>query len=137
MGSSCVGRVGECDHVGRGELLCGQGGVVVCLWGAPVWAGRGGGELLCGQCLACGRSRGRGLVGGWSWASILFECCVCERWSGWTSPRRVSVDVSPRESGGVLLHSWSVPFDLRAVRLSVDLQAVGSSVPAIKRGATA
>ena len=36
--------------------------------------------------------------------SILFECCVCDGWSRWTSPGRVSVDVSLRESGVVLLH---------------------------------
>ena len=39
------------------------------------------------------------------WTCVKFECCVCEGWSGWTSPGRVSVDVSRRESGGVVLHS--------------------------------
>ena len=46
----------------------------------------------------------RRLVGGGARTSILFECCVSEGWSGWTSPGRLSVDVSRRESGGVLLH---------------------------------
>ena len=40
--------------------------------------------------------------GGGLWTSILFECCACERWSAWTSPGRISVDVSPRERVGGL-----------------------------------
>ena len=65
------------------------------------------------QCrfVASRRLSGRLLVtsrgGGGLWTSILFECCVCERWSGrWTSPGRVSYGpVSRRESGVVLVHS--------------------------------
>ena len=45
-------------------------------------------------------SRARALVGGGARTSILCEWPVSEGWSRWTSPGRVSVDMSPRESVG-------------------------------------
>ena len=53
------------------------------------------------------------------WTSILFECCVCDGLSRWTPPGRVSVDVSPRESGGVLLHTDRTGQDRTAFRLTM------------------
>ena len=50
----------------------------------------------------------RRLVGGGARTSILFEWPVSEGWSRWTSPGKVSMDMSPRERVGALLHCHCV-----------------------------